>query len=92
MRNFLALALLPFVAQVAWAQSWPHQNVHLIVPATPGSSLDVIARVIGERLQTRWKQAVVIEDKAGAGGMVGMSAVAKAAADGYSGSDAQGFW
>jgi tripartite-type tricarboxylate transporter receptor subunit TctC len=83
MRKLLAAVLLSIAAQVAWAQSWPKQNVHLIVPATPGSSLDVIARVIGERLQTRWKQAVVIEDKAGAGGMVGMSAVAKAPADGH---------
>jgi tripartite-type tricarboxylate transporter receptor subunit TctC len=37
--NFLALALLPFVAQFAWAQSWPQQNVHLIVPATRVESI-----------------------------------------------------
>jgi tripartite-type tricarboxylate transporter receptor subunit TctC len=57
--------------------------VRFIVPASPGSSLDVIARVIGEKLRTRWNQAVVVEDKAGAGGMLGMNAVAHAAPDGH---------
>ena len=83
MRNFLALTLLPIAAQVAWAQGWPKQNVHLIVPATPGSSLDVIARVIGQKLSQQLGQQIVIENRAGASGNIGADAVAKAPPDGY---------
>jgi tripartite-type tricarboxylate transporter receptor subunit TctC len=83
MRTLTAAALMMVLAQAAAAQGWPGQSVHLIVPASPGSSLDVVARLIGERLHARWKQPVVVEDKAGAGGMLGMNAVAKAPPDGY---------
>jgi tripartite-type tricarboxylate transporter receptor subunit TctC len=74
-----AAAVLPARAQT---HAWPDKTVRLIVPAPPASSLDVIARALAERLKERWKQAVVIENKAGAGGMLGMDAVAKAAPDG----------
>jgi tripartite-type tricarboxylate transporter receptor subunit TctC len=86
MNRLLAFALgcvFAAAAQAAEAQGWPQETVRLIVPASAGSSLDVVARVVGERLQTRWKQAVVVEDKAGGGGMLGMGVVAKAAPDGY---------
>jgi len=83
MKTFLALAFMAMLAPAAQAQSWPSQPVHLIVPASPGSSLDVVARVLGEQLHARWKQAVVVESKPGAGGMLGMGAVAKAPADGF---------
>jgi tripartite-type tricarboxylate transporter receptor subunit TctC len=83
MKSLVAAALMAMLAQSAAAQGWPSHSVHLIVPASPGSSLDVMARVVGERLAARWKQPVVVEDKAGAGGMLGMNAVAKAPADGY---------
>src|SRR6202022_2941338 len=83
MKRFLALAFIAMLAQAAQAQSWPSQPVHVIVPASPGSSLDVVARVLGEQLHAQWKQAVVVESKPGAGGMLGMGAVAKAPADGF---------
>jgi tripartite-type tricarboxylate transporter receptor subunit TctC len=83
MIRILALAFIALVTHGAAAQPWPSQPVRLIVPASPGSSLDVIARVLGEKLRARWNQPVVIEDKAGAGGMLGMNAVARAAADGH---------
>ena len=83
MRALMAAALMMGLAQAAAAQAWPGQSVHLFVPASPGSSLDVVARLIGERLHVRWKHPVVVEDKAGAGGMLGMNAVAKAPPDGY---------
>jgi len=83
MKTVVAAALMTMLAQATAAQGWPSQSVHLIVPASPGSSLDVVARVVGERLAARWKQPVVVEDKAGAGGMLGMNAVAKAPPDGY---------
>jgi tripartite-type tricarboxylate transporter receptor subunit TctC len=79
----MAAALMMVQALAAAAQAWPGQSVHLIVPASPGSSLDVVARLIGERLHARWKEPVVVEDKAGAGGMLGMNVVAKAPPDGY---------
>ena len=80
-RKSLALIFISLVA--AHAQTWPVQPVRVIVPAPPGSSLDVVARVVGERLRERWKQSVVVESRAGAGGMLGMNAVAKASPDGY---------
>ena len=83
MHRILALAVLALLTHGAAAQTWPTQPVRLVVPASPGSSLDVIARVIGEKLRARWNQPVVIEDKPGAGGMLGMNAVARASADGH---------
>jgi tripartite-type tricarboxylate transporter receptor subunit TctC len=83
MHRILALIFLALLAPGAAAQPWPDQPVRFIVPASPGSSLDVIARVLGEHLRSRWNQPVVIEDKAGAGGMLGMNAVARAGADGH---------
>jgi tripartite-type tricarboxylate transporter receptor subunit TctC len=81
-KRFLALAIIALLTPGAQAQQWPSQTVRIIVPASPASSLDVIARILGERLRVRWNQAVVVEDKPGAGGMLGMNAVARAAADG----------
>jgi len=83
MKRLLALVFLAVLTHAAGAQSWPSQPVRLVVPASPGSSLDVIARVLGENLRPRWNQPVVIEDKAGAGGMLGMNAVARASPDGH---------
>jgi tripartite-type tricarboxylate transporter receptor subunit TctC len=57
--------------------------VRVVVPAPAGSSLDIIVRTLGERLKDRWKQPLIVENKPGAGGMLGMDAVAKAAPDGY---------
>jgi tripartite-type tricarboxylate transporter receptor subunit TctC len=78
----LAVAMLA-AAPAAVAQDWPAKPVKLVVPAPAGSSLDFIARTLGEKLRERWKQPVLVENKAGAGGMLGMTAVAKAPADGY---------
>jgi tripartite-type tricarboxylate transporter receptor subunit TctC len=85
MPRILALALLALLTHGAAAQAepWPSQPVRLVVPASPGSSLDVIVRILGEKLRPRWNQPVVIEDKAGAGGMLGMNTVARATADGH---------
>ena len=83
MHRIVALALLALFTSGAAAQPWPSQPVRVIVPASPGSSLDVIARILAEKLRARWNQPVVIEDKAGAGGMLGMNAVARATSDGH---------
>jgi tripartite-type tricarboxylate transporter receptor subunit TctC len=57
---------------------WPNKAVKIVVPTGPGSSLDLIARVMSDRFSQRWGQPVVIENKPGAGGMLGMDLVAKA--------------
>jgi tripartite-type tricarboxylate transporter receptor subunit TctC len=65
------------------AAVWPTKSVRVLVPAPPGSSLDIIVRMLGDKLKDRWGQPLVVDNKAGAGGMLGMDVVAKAPADGY---------
>ncbi|MEY2736544.1 MAG: hypothetical protein RLZ58_1953, partial [Pseudomonadota bacterium] len=76
----LAAGALPSAAQ---AQAWPSKPIRIVVPYGPGSSPDVIARIVAERLSPRLGQPVVIENRAGAGGNTGTGQVAKAAGDGY---------
>jgi len=71
------------LATPAFAQSWPSRPIKLVVPFPPGSSPDIIARLIGEPLGQALGQAVVVDNRPGAGGNVGTAAVAKAAPDGY---------
>jgi tripartite-type tricarboxylate transporter receptor subunit TctC len=83
-RHLLALvtaAALPFAAQ-AQGNNWPGKPVHIVVPAPPGSSIDVIARLLGEKLRERWGQPVIVDNKPGAGGMLGVDVAAKAPPDG----------
>jgi tripartite-type tricarboxylate transporter receptor subunit TctC len=65
------------------AHAWPDKPVRIVVPAPAGSSLDVIVRTLGDKLKDAWKQPIVVENKPGAGGMLGMDVVAKAAPDGH---------
>ena len=81
-----AFAVGPALILGAQAQApagWPDRPVRVVVPAPAGSSLDVIVRLLGERLKDRWQQPLVVENRPGAGGMLGMDLVAKAAPDGY---------
>ncbi|MDP9900026.1 Bug family tripartite tricarboxylate transporter substrate binding protein [Variovorax ginsengisoli] len=68
---------------LAATDTWPVKPVRIIVPAPAGSSLDVIARALSDKLRIGWKQPVVIENKPGAGGLIGMDTVAKATPDGH---------
>jgi tripartite-type tricarboxylate transporter receptor subunit TctC len=70
-------------APAAWAQAWPSKPVRIIVPFTPGSGTDIIARSVGEKLSAALGQPFIIENKPGAGGTIGASQVAKSPADGY---------
>ncbi len=80
----LACAGLTSLPASTQAQTtWPDKPVRVVVPAPPGSSLDIIVRTLGEKLRDRWKQPLVVDNKPGAGGMLGMDVVAKAPADGY---------
>lgn len=76
------LALLPVTT--ACAQEYPNRPIRVIVPWPAGGLVDIAARAIGERVQTALGQALVIENKPGAGGAIGAEQVAKAAPDGYS--------
>lgn len=76
---FALAALLPSVH----AQVWPDKPLKFVVAAGPGSSLDTLARVIGDKLKDRLGQPVIVENKPAAGGTVATAEVAKAAPDGY---------
>jgi tripartite-type tricarboxylate transporter receptor subunit TctC len=82
----LALTALPTQAQspaTGSGPAWPSRAVHMIVPFPAGSSPDVIARILTEKLAPALHQPVVVENRPGAGGNVGTAAVARAAPDGY---------
>jgi len=79
---FLA-ALVVFGVPAAHAQSWPTKNVQLVVAFTPGSAVDIVGRIVAERLSQMWGQPVVADNRAGAGGSIGSAVVARAAPDGY---------
>lgn len=71
------------VSAAAAAQGFPNKPVRIIVPQTPGGASDALARIVGQKLSEKWGQPVVIENRAGAGGNVGMEVVASSSPDGY---------
>jgi tripartite-type tricarboxylate transporter receptor subunit TctC len=86
MRKRLLLGLLMLVAAhgAALAQEWPaKQPIHVIISNTPGSALDVTARIVFEQVSRQIGQAVVAENRPGAANVIGIAAVAKAEPDGY---------
>ena len=78
----LGAALVALVAP-ATAQTWPERTVRLVVPYPPGGNVDGAARIVANKLQDKLGQPVVIENKAGAGGLIGGEFAAKSAPDGY---------
>lgn len=79
----LALALTALSGSPALAQDYPTQAVRLQVAFAPGGPADIIARIIGQKLNERWNQTVVVENRGGAGGNIAAAAVAKAEPNGY---------
>src|SRR6185436_18998945 len=65
------------------AQSWPTKTIKVVVPLTPGSATDVMARIVFDEVSRQVGQSIVIENRPGAGNSIGMNAVAKADPDGY---------
>jgi tripartite-type tricarboxylate transporter receptor subunit TctC len=86
-RTFLNLlagaAALPGVSRIAGAEAYPSRPVRIVVPVPPGGALDIIARLIGQWLSDHLGQTFVIENRPGAGTNLGVEAVARAPADGY---------
>ena len=81
-RLFLTLVLVGF-ASSAWAQTWPTRPIKAIVPFSAGSAVDIVARTVLDQLATQLGQPIVVENRVGAGGTLGVGAVAKADPDGY---------
>jgi tripartite-type tricarboxylate transporter receptor subunit TctC len=79
----LLIALLWTCASAVSAQTYPSKPIKIIVPFTPGSATDVMARIVGERLNAAWGQPVIVENKPGAGGTIGIRDTARADPDGY---------
>ena len=78
--SLMATSTLP---NSACAQAWPARNITLVVPFTPGGSTDILARLLGQKLQEALGRSVIIESRPGAGGSIGSDAVARATPDGY---------
>ena len=85
--KFLKLALAALIvalaAPPALAQAYPSKSIHIIVPFAAGSATDVAARLLGEKLNAAWGQQVIVENRHGAGGTIGIAQTARAAPDGY---------
>jgi tripartite-type tricarboxylate transporter receptor subunit TctC len=80
----VAVAVLMFaVSPLSWAQAWPSKPIRLIIPAAAGGSTDVTGRSMATRLSEILGQPIVVDNRTGAGGLIGLEAAAKAAPDGY---------
>jgi tripartite-type tricarboxylate transporter receptor subunit TctC len=80
---FILIAMVSLSPVVMAQQAYPNKPVRIIVPYPPGGTADIIGRTIAEKLGVLWGQSVIVENRAGAGGTIGVDAVAKAAPDGY---------
>ena len=78
--SLVCAAMLPALSH---AQDYPSRSIQFIVPSTAGTTGDQLARLLGPRLSQRWNVPVVVENRVGAGGMIGIEAGAKASPDGY---------
>lgn len=82
-KTLAAAAALAFAALAQAQEPYPSKPIKLIVPFTPGTGMDILARTLGPGLSERWKVPVVVENRAGASGNIGTEAVARSPADGY---------
>ena len=82
-KALLSAAIMAGVTAPALSADYPNRPVKFVVPSTPGGAIDILARIIAPKLSAKWGQPVVIDNRAGAGGIIGTEAVAKSLADGH---------
>ncbi|MBW8847398.1 MAG: tripartite tricarboxylate transporter substrate binding protein BugE [Burkholderiales bacterium] len=82
-RSVLQAAALSGLSPLAWADGYPSKPVRLIVPFAPGGTTDIIARIVSERMPQVLGQTMLVDNKAGGGGTVGATEIARSAPDGY---------
>ena len=85
-RLLKCLPVLLFIAAVPWhacAQVYPNKPMRMLVPYPPGGASDVVARIIGQHMGETFRQQLIIDNRAGANGMIATQLVAQAAPDGY---------
>jgi len=82
-RTILAAGLASLLAGPACAADWPERPVKIVVPYAPGGPVDLVARLVGDKLAAKFGQSFVIDNKPGANGAIGVQAVMAAPADGY---------
>src|SRR4051812_22692040 len=84
MRNLVCLLTLAVVgASTAYAQNYPNRSIKVVVPWPPGQATDIAARLVSEKLSSALGQPLVIDNRPGAGGVIGTDFAAKSAPDGY---------
>jgi tripartite-type tricarboxylate transporter receptor subunit TctC len=83
LKVLITLVVIASALPAAGAEPFPARPVKIIVPSSPAGITDIAARVIGERLSALWRQPVVVENRPGGGGTIGVAAVARSAPDGY---------
>src|SRR5918911_1514814 len=82
-RSFALVLLALCVAAPATAQRYPAKPIRVVLPFTAGSAVDTLARIYAQHLVESWNQQVIVENRAGANGIIGMEAIAKSPSDGY---------
>jgi tripartite-type tricarboxylate transporter receptor subunit TctC len=82
-RSVLLAGACCLIAPSAQAQRLSERTITIVVPFTPGTGIDILARLLGEQIQKRWEQTVIVENKPGASGNIGTQVVARAPADGH---------
>ena len=81
--SVLAAACVVMPSRAASAQTYPTKPIRIIVPTAPGGGTDTVARIVGQKLSEKFGPSVVVDNRAGAAGIIGTDIVAKAARDGY---------
>lgn len=82
-RLLIMAAIASSIPTISWAQTYPSKPIKIIVPSPGGATTDTLARIIGGKLQEKWSQPVIVDDRAGAGGNIGAEEAIKSAPDGY---------
>ncbi|MGH8519286.1 MAG: Bug family tripartite tricarboxylate transporter substrate binding protein, partial [Panacagrimonas sp.] len=81
--KIIAVTFALLLSSVSFAQEWPTRTVRIIVPFPAGGSADLMPRIVGEKLSQQWGQPVIVDNRPGAAGNIGATAVYQAEPDGY---------